>query len=110
MGMFSEDPWGNDTAADWFDETMEVSRLPDLVERSLERDAASDHEEIRAAAYVVIALGHPFVWPADRLNRHIALAADQLQRILDLDVYGTRPDFIMAIQAEIRTLRNRLSA
>ena len=73
MGAWGKAPWENDKADDWFSGVMDRSELPLAVEETLKRDVNQHHEEVRAAAYILVALGRVFIWPVDRLDAHLKL-------------------------------------
>ena len=70
----------NDAAADWFADLFEKTKLAHYVENTLKSDVENSHDEIRAAASVLLFLGRDYVWPVQDLDRDLALAADQLER------------------------------
>jgi hypothetical protein len=100
-------PWENDGAADWFGDVMENSGLPLMVEAALELDAEEYHEDIRAAAYVLLSLGRTFIWPVDKLDEHLRLAIDKLRQIAAMEIYA-EADFSPVIEKEIAELESRL--
>jgi hypothetical protein len=79
MGAWGKLPWDNDGAADWFGELFEKTKLAEGVEDTLGPDVDS-HEEIGAAASVLLFLGRVSIWPVHDLDRHLTLAADRLGR------------------------------
>jgi hypothetical protein len=105
MGAWGSAPWDNDLAADWFGELMEATQLARHVEKTLKiRDLEEYSPEIRAAAYVLIALGHNYIWPVDDLDRHLKLAISKLKAMRKLADYEGMPE----IDQEIAVLRSRL--
>ena len=60
----------------------------------------------RAAAAVLLLLGHNFVWPSDDLERHLTLAITRMEEII---AKGLDDDARESIQAELGVLRKRLS-
>jgi hypothetical protein len=100
--------WENDGAADWFGETFDATGLTKHVDETLNRDPEDDHEEIRAAAYLLVTLGRVFIWPVDDLDRHLALAISKLEAIRELEIYQEAPELREAIGQEIEVLRSRL--
>src|SRR5947207_6141482 len=105
MGAWGNAPWDNDLAADWFAELVGDTGLADRVEQTLKhRDLEEYAPEIRAAAYVLIALGRNYIWPVDDLDRHLKLAIKKLEAIRRLADYEGMPE----IDEEIATLRARL--
>jgi len=108
MSAWGTAAWDSDGAADWFGDMFELTRLADYVEETLERDPEDSHEEIRAAAYMLVALGRVYIWPVDDLENHLALAVSKLEQIKALQIYQEAPGFVEAINGEIGLLRSRL--
>jgi hypothetical protein len=108
MGAWATAAWDNDGAADWFGDMFDATGLAKYVEETLERDTEEFHEEIRAAAYMVVALGRVYVWPIDDLDKHLALAISKLEEVKALEIYQEVPDFVKAIDKEITVLKSRL--
>lgn len=110
MGAWGNLPWDNDSGADWFGDMFEDTKLADRVEATLRLDPAESHEEIRAAASVVLLFGHTYVWPIKQIDLHLALAADRLEELLRLNIYAEAPDLVASIRDEIQELRSRIKA
>src|SRR5438876_396260 len=108
MGAWGKLPWDNDGAADWFDDLFEKTKLAKQVEDTLKLDVEDSHEEIRAAASVLLSLGHVYIWPVHDLNRHLTLAAARLEEISRLAAIAESPDLIEEIGAEIKEFRSRI--
>ena len=108
MGAWATAAWDNDGAADWFGDMFDATGLAKYVEETLERDVQEYHDEIRAAAYMVVALGRVYIWPINDLDDHLALAISKLEEIRALEIYQEAPDFMKAIDEEIAVLRSRL--
>ncbi len=108
MGAWDKFPWDNDGAADWFADLFEKTQLAKQVEDTLKLQVEDSHEEIRAAASVVLFLGRTYIWPVHDLDRHLTLAADQLEAVSRLDVIGESPELVEEIRAEIQELRSRI--
>ena len=105
MGAWGKAPWDNDDAADWFGDLFATTKLADRVETTLKMEDVEEYAgRIRAAAYLLIALGRVYVWPVDDLDRHLRLAIEKLEAISSLPDYEGDP----AIAAEIAELRSRL--
>ena len=107
MGSWDEQPWDNDHAADWFGDTFDATKLAVRVEETLALDVADHHQEIRAAASLLIFLGRVYVWPINDLDRHLELAASKLEEM------AAQPDAdeilpVAAVRAEAALLRARL--
>ena len=109
MSAWGNLPWENDSAADWFGDTFDATKLADHVEAALRLDPDESHEEIRAAAAVLLFLGHTFVWPVNQLDAHLTLAADQLDEILRRNILEEYPDLTASIRAESQELRSRIN-
>jgi hypothetical protein len=108
MSAWAAAAWDNDSAADWFGDMFDATGLAKYVEETLERDVQEYHDEIRAAAYMVVALGRVYIWPINDLDDHLALAISKLEEIRALEIYQEAPDFMKAIDEEIAVLRSRL--
>src|SRR5215213_8341983 len=108
MGTWGHLPWDNDSAADWFGETFDKTKLAQRVEETLKLDIKDSADEVRAAAAVVVLLGHIYVWPIHDLDRHLALAADRLDEIRRRGVYAEAPEIESSIASEIEELRSRI--
>ena len=81
---------------------------PKKVEETLNLDVEDCHEEIRAAAHILIQLGDTFQWPVDDIDRHCRLAASKLEELLKSNIYEGE-DFQSQIRKEIEILRSRIS-
>jgi hypothetical protein len=109
MGAWGTAAWDNDAAADWFGDMFDATKLAEYVEKTLkESDIEDCYEEVRAAAYLVVALGRVYMWPIDKLDEHLALAIEKLEAIKQLDEYEDEGDFTSEIDQEIAILRSRL--
>jgi hypothetical protein len=108
MGAWGKLPWENDGAADWFGALFDKTKLAKQVEDTLKLDVENSHEEIRAAASVLIFLGRHYIWPVQDLERHLTLAADRLDEVSRLDVITEAPEFVEEIRAEVQELRSRI--
>ncbi|PZU94248.1 MAG: hypothetical protein DCE90_15425 [Pseudanabaena sp.] len=109
MGTWGNRPWDNDAAADWFGETMDTTQLCQKVEEALNLDIEDYYEEVRAAASILLLLGHNYVWSVGDLDRHLELAATKLTEILDANIFEGAEEFTKPIQEEIKVLRSRIS-
>jgi hypothetical protein len=109
MGAWGAAAWDNDGAADWYGDLFQVTKLAAQVEKTLkQKDVEEWHEEIRAAAYVLVALGRNYIWPVDVLDQHLRLAIQRLEEIKALEEFAGEGDFTAAIDEEIAVLRSRL--
>jgi hypothetical protein len=108
MGTWGPAAWDNDSAADWFADTFEKTKLREYVEETLNQDAEESPEEIRAAAYILVALGRNYIWPIDSLDKHLTFAIEKLESIKV--IYAEEfPDFETTIDEEIEKLRSELN-
>jgi hypothetical protein len=108
MGAWGKLPWDNDGAADWFGDLFDKTKLAKQVEDTLKLDAENSHEEIRAAASVLLFLGRVYIWPVHDLDRHLAQAADRLEEVSRVDVIAESPELVEEIRGEIQELRSRI--
>jgi len=108
MGACGNLPWENDGAADWFGSLFDKTKLARHVEDTLKLNAEDTHEEIRAAASVLLFLGRHYIWQVHDLDRHLILAAEQLEKVSSLSVITESPGLTEEIGAEIRELRSRI--
>ena len=107
MGAWGHAAWDNDDAADWFADLFAKTKLAARVEKALNTPDVEEYAgRIRAAAYLVVALGRVYVWPVDDLDRHLRLAVAKLEEIATLDDYAGDD----TLAAEIAELRARLPA
>ena len=83
-------------------------QLAKHVEDTLKLDPNEAHEEIRAAASLLLFPGRPYIWPIYDLDRHLTLAADRLGEVARVDVIAEAPEFVDQIRAEIEELRRRI--
>lgn len=108
MGAWGKLPWDNDSAADWYGDLFEMTKLAEHVEDTLKLNVEDSYEEIRAAASVLLFLGRVYIWPVHDLDRHLALAADRLEEVSRVDVVAETPELVEEIHAEIQELRSRI--
>lgn len=106
MGTWGPAAWDNDSAADWFGDMFDATKLAAHVEETLLLDPEEDADEIRAAAYMLVALGRNYIWPIDDLDRHLALAIEKLEAI---KLLYAEEDFETTINDEIAQLKARLA-
>ena len=87
---------------------FDATGLAKYVEATLELETEANHEEIRAAAYMLVALGRVYIWPIHDFDNHLALAIAKLEEIKALEIYQDSPGLVRAIDEEIVVLRSRL--
>jgi len=107
MGAWDTTPWDNDTAADWFGGLFDATRLRDGIRATLESDSKENHEEIRAAVWMLIELGRTYIWPIDHIDGDIELGIQKMEEIISLGIYADTPAFVKEIGFEITVLRAR---
>lgn len=110
MGWWGINPWDNDGAADWYGDLFEATKLDERVEETLKLDATTSHEEVRAAAALLLALGRTYVWPIADLDRHLDLAANKLQEIINKGILSESEELVEEVRHEVAELRSRISA
>jgi hypothetical protein len=108
MGCWGVKAYENDSAADWFGNLWDDCPVPARVEAALQLDLEDCHEEIRAAAHVLVQLGDTYIWPVALIDKHCDLAARRLEEIKAMEIYDGA-DFQLEIQKEIEILRSRIS-
>jgi hypothetical protein len=108
MGTWDKLPWDNDAAADWFAQLFEKTKLAKYVEDTLKLEVEKAHDEIRAAASVLLFLGRDYVWPVHDLDRHLALAADRLEQVSRVAEIAASPELLAEIHAEVQELLGRM--
>ena len=108
MGCWGVKAYDNDSAADWFGDLWDDFPVPARIEETLKLDIEDSHEEIRAAAYVLVQLAGVYVWPIEDLDRQCELAAQRLEEIKKMEIYQGE-DFQREMQTEIDALRSRIS-
>ena len=109
MGAWGIDPWENDGAAGWFYSLFSQSGIASCVEATLRLEPLEHHEEIRAASFVVAALGRPFVWPIEQLPSILARAVDSLTAVVECGALGDNPDATSRVREEMAGLQSGLS-
>lgn len=105
MGAWGCAPWDDDSAADWFADLFEQTKLDKKIEETLQLDPEEYHAEIRAASSLLVMLGRTYVWPIDKIDSHLELAISSLEKIRD--VYDEESDFLDSINQEIAILNSR---
>jgi hypothetical protein len=115
MGAWGVQPWDNDKAADWFADFFGDLDIGALRAAFKYYD---DWEKIRAACYVLQALGRVYVWPAehhDDLKELLEKGIDHLDKMLHppdkdwdfLELWGNNPEVIASVQQQLDELRAR---
>lgn len=109
MGTWDPKPWGNDKAADFFSGLFEHCNIREIVTSKLKSDVTgSNHEEIRAAAAIILFLGRIYIWPIDSLRADIELAIARLSEVLEEPEIKGDAEFEEPIRHEIEILKARI--
>lgn len=109
--MWGTAAWDNDDAADWFADLFAATKLAQRVEKTLKKKNLDEYAgQIRAAAYLLLALGRVYIWPQEDLERHLRLAIEKLEAARELEEYKEETDLIKCIDREIAELGSRLQA
>ena len=109
MGSWDTAPWDNDAAADYFGDLFDECRLRELVVKKLsEQVDGENHEQIRAAATVLLFFARVYVWPIDSFDEDIKLAIEKLTQVAEQEVIKEVPGYVAAIKNEISILEARL--
>jgi hypothetical protein len=108
MGAWGKLPWENDGAGDWFEDLFAKTKFAQHIENTLRLSVENSHEEIRAAASILLFLGRDYIWPIQNLNEHLGLAADQLEKIANLAEIAETPELPEEIRVEAQELRSRI--
>jgi hypothetical protein len=82
MGTWSNEPWGNDAAADWYGQLMQKTQLADHVRSALTRDPEEHSDVILAAAHTLLQFAHVYVWPIEHLESDLQLGREALKKLL----------------------------
>ena len=110
MGAWGTKAYESDAAADWFGDLWDEFAVPAKVEATLRLDIDDFHEEIRAAAHLLVQLGDAYRWPVGDIDRHCFLAAERLEEILSAGIFEEEDvEFLDEIKSEITVLRSRIS-
>ena len=82
MGTWSDNPWDNDTAADWFGDLMDATGLRQEWHRGITAGPDEDDGQIRyAAAWLFVQLGRIYVWPIDSYGEDLEATIRVLQEL-----------------------------
>lgn len=108
MGAWGPEAWENDGAAGWYAGLFADGAIASQVARTLQADPLEYYEEIRAAAYVLVALGRPYVWPLSGLDVLLEKAVASL-RILTVETpIADDAEAVALLGIEISVLESRL--
>ncbi len=98
MSSMGYAPWYDDIGADWLEGTMTKAKLPELVREILLQPVNEvSLRQIRAAAFLLIVLSAPGIWPYHLVERDLDLAIEKLDECLTIEKDA---DFYELIQKE----------
>ena len=118
MGVWGTEPWDNDAAADWFGDFFKGIDADARIEEAFAYDEDNE-EEVRAACYLLGALGRVYIWPGDlqRLKRFHERGIELLTQMLEpgdedesyINMWPEedKPAVIASIQEQIALLKER---
>ena len=106
MGKWGYEPWANDSAANWFDSTFDLTGLAEHVEQTLNLPIDEHADEVRAAAYIVTLLSEHYMWPINSRTRCVRIAIARLHEIA-ADVADSQ--LAQSLQNEIVALESKLN-
>lgn len=79
-------PWMDDIGAEWLEGAMKKSKLPELVREILLQPVDEvSLRQIRAAAFLLIVLSAPGIWPRYLVERDLDLAIEKLNECLTIE-------------------------
>ena len=106
MGTLYDERWDNDDAADWFADLIS-DKFVKQIDSALRKDPEEECDTIRAACYVLCALGHNYVWPVEKLQPQLQQAITKLRQVLDSGVIE-EGKATKQMRKELKTLQDRL--
>jgi len=114
MGAWGTSPWDSDDAADWFADFFDGVDVDARVAAAF--DDEDEHEQIRAACYMLNVLGRTYVWPGDLetldslLERGIELLTAMLEEDSEFrELWEDDEEVLGAVENELAGLKERLS-
>ena len=108
MGMWDFEAWGNDSAADWFGDLMEATKLREHWLNGIQGDAEDEYEEVRAAVWLFAQLGRTYIWPIDHLDADLELAISAAKTLLANEwLQEEAPDFLTKVRDELADIESR---
>lgn len=110
MGAWDNEPWANDSAADWFADVMGTTALREQWLTGISADPEEEFEVVRAAAWLFIQLGRTYVWPIENLNDDLERAIAGLVAVRSTEEIAEDDELVAAIGAEIAELESRRSS
>ena len=105
--MWSNEPWDNDEAADWFGNLHDQTKLRDFVAQTLESPSSSSCE-LRAATHIVSAHCQVYSWPIDHIKNDLRLAEIALKQVLRDDAYIYDEEIKGKVETELQSIQQRL--
>ncbi|GAA1413374.1 hypothetical protein AUR04nite_31180 [Glutamicibacter uratoxydans] len=114
MGAWGTSPWDNDDAADWFADFFDSVDVDARITAAFEDE--DEHDQIRAACYMLNVLGRTYVWPGDLdaldslLERGKELLSTMLEEGSEFrELWEDDEEVLAAVEEELAGLQERLS-
>ncbi len=114
MGAWGTKLWENDDAADWFSSFFDGIDVGSRIKATLEVE--DEYDEIRAACYMLSALGRTYVWPGDLvvldelLERGVQLLSAMLEPGSEFrELWEDDEEVLADVAQELADLQNRLN-
>jgi hypothetical protein len=107
MGMWDFAPWDNDTAADWFGDLMDRTKLRAEWLKGIDADSEESPEIVRAAGALFVMLGRVYVWPIDSYDDDLERAIRAMSRLVTCPEFEEAPELVEAVRVEIAELESR---
>jgi len=121
MGDWSPEPWGSGEVAHRFQRCWKIKDVALIAEEIQGFDPKSErYDQVRAAAYLLEALGNPYIWPAVQqaaLKRLPVGSIDILSRFIEppdedwgfLDMWASDPAVGASVREQIANLQALLA-
>lgn len=103
MGYWGCEPCQNDRAADWFDGLFDATGLAHHLEETLHRTVEDGADEIRAAAFIILALDS-VIWPPGVYERCAEAARSRLTEMIERQLF-TNPRTLESVQRQLASLK-----
>ena len=110
MGMWDFEAWGNDTAADWFNDIIDADfrkKWLETIDVEIDED---DFESVRAAIWLFTQLGRVYIWPINDYDEDLAKAIKAAETLIALEYLNDEmPEYVEKLKADLIKLKTRLS-